>query len=213
MFLGEGLDGNSIFLDNISVSGDSIHDAPDTCPVPTNLEQQIALRDAANITVCWVDHAGVSQWNLQYRRENSGEEWTTVTVTGTPCHEIVGLINGTVYEIRVQAICDEERLSEWSVILSAIASDNGIEDHLDGHILLFPNPASDYVEIRANGNELEITGIEVYDVYGKLIRTVVVADNNNSRQTRINVAGLATGTYFARLHTHQGVVTKPFVKR
>lgn len=213
MFLGEGLDGNSIFLDNISVSGDSIHDAPDTCPVPTNLEQQIALRDAANITVCWVDHAGVSQWNLQYRRENSGEEWTTVTVTGTPCHEIVGLINGTVYEIRVQAICDEERLSEWSVILSAIASDNGIEDHLDGHILLFPNPASDYVEIRANGNELEITGIEVYDVYGKLIRTVVVADNNNSRQTRINVAGLAAGTYFAHLHTHQGVVTKPFVKR
>lgn len=213
MFLGEGLDGNSIFLDNISVSGDSIHDAPDTYPVPTNLEQQIALRDAANITVCWVDHAGVSQWNLQYRRENSGEEWTTVTVTGTPCHEIVGLINGTVYEIRVQAICDEERLSEWSVILSAIASDNGIEDHLDGHILLFPNPASDYVEIRANGNELDITGIEVYDVYGKLIRTVVVADNNNSRQTRINVAGLAAGTYFARLHTHQGVVTKPFVKR
>ncbi len=213
MFLGEGLDGNSIFLDNISVSGDSIHDAPDTCPVPTNLEQQIALRDAANITVCWVDHAGVSQWNLQYRRENSGEEWSTVTVTGAPCHEIVGLINGTVYEIRVQAICDEERLSEWSVILSAIASDNGIEDHPDGHILLFPNPASDYVEIRANGNELDITGIEVYDVYGKLIRTVVVADNNNSRQTRINVAGLAAGTYFARLHTHQGVVTKPFVKR
>jgi hypothetical protein len=134
-------------------------------------------------------------------------------VTGAPCYEIDGLINNTAYEIRVQAVCDDENLSEWSAILSAIATDNGIEERLGDHILLFPNPASDYVEIRVNGNEFDITEMKVYDVYGKLIRTVAGGNNETPGQARINVTGLASGTYFVRLLTNQGVVTKQFVKR
>ena len=49
------------------------------------------------------------------------------------------------------------------------------------------------------------------DVYGKVVRTVVGANNYSPLQ--INVSGLAAGMYFVRVTTDKGVVTKPFVKR
>ncbi|MBR6175960.1 MAG: T9SS type A sorting domain-containing protein, partial [Bacteroidales bacterium] len=56
---------------------------------------------------------------------------------------------------------------------------------------------------------LNVTMMEVYDVYGKLINTVNVIDN----PTRINVSSLANGMYFVRVTTEAGSVTKTFVKR
>ena len=53
--------------------------------------------------------------------------------------------------------------------------------------------------------------VEVIDVYGKIVRTDVGA--NNDSPTQINVSGLAAGMYFVRVTTDKGAVTKPFVKR
>ena len=51
--------------------------------------------------------------------------------------------------------------------------------------------------------------VEVYDVFGKLIRTV----NADGGLTRVNVSDLAPGMYFVRVATDKGAVTKQFVKR
>jgi hypothetical protein len=83
----------------------------------------------------------------------------------------------------------------------------GIENWLLNSISLYPNPAKEYIDVRVD--KLHVTGMEVYDVYGKLINTVSVIDN----PTRINVSGLASGMYFVRVTTEQGVVTKSFVKK
>ena len=58
-------------------------------------------------------------------------------------------------------------------------------------------------------NNVQCLGVEVFDVFGKLINTVNVVDN----PTRINVSGLANGMYFVRVTTEEGVVTKNFIKR
>jgi hypothetical protein len=57
--------------------------------------------------------------------------------------------------------------------------------------------------------DLNVTMMEVYDVYGKLINTVNVVEN----PTRINVSNLSNGMYFVRVTTEEGVVTKQFVKK
>ena len=75
---------------------------------------------------------------------------------------------------------------------------------------LYPNPAKEYVDIRVDG-DVNVTGMEVYDVYGKVVRTVVGANNNTS--IRINVSDLSAGMYLVRVTTEQGVVTKRFVKK
>lgn len=214
MFLGVGRNGNSILLDNIQITGSAIVIVdPDSCPAPTGLLQQIfLLRNDASLRVCWNDNAGASQWNLQYRIQNSNDEWTSVTVTGEPCHDINELVLYTTYEIRVQAICDVDNLSEWSDILTATTTDNGIDNHLSDKIILFPNPATQFVDIRIDGDGISVTGMEVYDVYGKRVRTVET-DLASPKQTRISVSDLSAGTYFVRIFTEQGPVTKRFLKQ
>lgn len=185
----------------------------DTCETPTNLQQLIpeTETEAGVIVVTWTDNAGATQWNLQYRTNN--DLWTSAVVTGTPTYTITELIPATEYEIQVQAVC-ESSLSEWSTILTATSSQEiGIANHLSGYIHLYPNPAKEYVDVVLDGNELNVKSVEVYDVYGKVLRTVVEVNDDSSVPTRINVSGLANGIYFVRLVTEEGLVTKPFVKQ
>ena len=60
-------------------------------------------------------------------------------------------------------------------------------------------------------NNVQCLGVEIFDVYGKVVRTVGLPQCD-SPTTRINVAGLAGGVYFVRVTTEAGVVTKRFVK-
>jgi hypothetical protein len=75
-------------------------------------------------------------------------------------------------------------------------------------VTLYPNPAKEYVDIRVDG-DVNVTSLEVYDVYGKLINSMNVVEN----PTRINVSNLSNGMYFVRVTTEAGMVTKTFVKK
>ena len=182
-------------------------DTPEPCETPTNLDQVIELKAEGSIILTWTDNAGVSEWNLQYRPLNG--EWITVVVTGSPSYTITGLESGDVYEVHVQAVCGNGVVSEWSSILTATATNSGIEDHLSSRISLYPNPANDVVNIQCTTNNVQILGVEVIDVYGKVINTLNVTEN----PTRINVSGLATGMYFVRVTMEEGVATKTFIKK
>lgn len=179
------------------------------CETPTELNQLISAKEIGAITVSWIDNAGATQWNLNYRPLND-TTWITESVSTYPTYTIPNLVNGDQYEVRVQAVCSEDNLSEWSSILIATATNSGIENYLENSVTLYPNPAKEYVDIRVDG-DVNVTGMEVYDVYGKVVRTVVGANNNTS--IRINVSDLSAGMYLVRVTTEQGVVTKRFVKK
>ena len=96
----------------------------------------------------------------------------------------------------------------------------------DLDIVVYPNPTTDVVNVQCTMNNVQCSGIEIIDVYGKIITTVgtrfiASAESPASSQfpvsaqspTQINVSGLAAGMYFVRVTTDRGVVTKPFVKR
>jgi hypothetical protein len=110
----------------------------------------------------------------------------------------------------VQANCGDGNLSDWSGSLVVTTKSVGIENWLSSSVTLYPNPAKEYIDIRVDG-DVNVTMMEVYDVYGKLINTVGVCDT--PVQTRINVSNLANGMYFVRVTTEAGVVTKSFVKK
>jgi len=76
-------------------------------------------------------------------------------------------------------------------------------------VSLYPNPAKEVVNVQCTMNNVQIETVEVFDVYGKLVNTVIVTEN----PTRINISGLADGMYFVRVTTEEGMVTKTFVKR
>ena len=186
----------------------TLEEGVEPCDAPTNLQESGIIFDKALglMDVIWEDNGGASQWNLQYRLETESD-WTTVTVNEPHCL-LQNLVGQATYVLRVQAVCDNGTLSDWSNTLIATAQSVGIENWLEKTITLFPNPAREYVDIRIDG-DVNVTNMEVFDVYGKLINTVNVIDN----PTRINVNGLADGMYFVRVTTDKGMVTKTFVKK
>jgi hypothetical protein len=114
--------------------------------------------------------------------------------------------------VQVRSDCGHSNLSDWSDTLIAQILNVGVAERLEDCVQVFPNPAQDHVDIRVSGN-LTVTAMEVYDVYGKVVRTVVGANNDSPLQTRINVSGLSDGLYFLRVTTEKGAVVKAFVKR
>jgi len=172
------------------------------CDVPTGLHTTNI--ENHSITVSWDDNENVENWNIQYKVHNGS--WSSAHST-TNSYTMNALAGSTVYEIQVQANCGDE-LSDWSESITAQTTNVGIENWLENSVTLFPNPAKEYVDIRVDGN-VNVTAMEVYDVYGKVIRTVNTIDN----PARINVNGLANGMYFVRVSTDAGVVTKSFVKK
>ena len=171
------------------------------CDVPTGLTASDIQGES--VTITWNNDANVNSWNIQYRP--MGGQLSTAT-SNTNSYTITGLTGGTTYQIQVQANCGDGNLSDWSSAINVTTT--GIANWLENSVTLFPNPAKEYVDIRIDG-DLNVTMMEVYDVYGKLINTVNVIDN----PTRINVSGLANGMYFVRVTTEMGAVTKTFVKK
>ena len=177
--------------------------AGEPCETPTNLHA--SAFDAHSITIGWNTNGNATSWNIHYRVE--GGEWNNASAT-TNTYVINGLEAETVYEIEVQADCGNGNLSDWSAPIHISTAYDGIENRLENSVSLYPNPAKEYVDIRVDG-DVNVKSMEVYDVYGKLINTVMVTEN----PTRINVSSLANGMYFVRVSTEAGMVTKTFIKK
>ena len=184
-------------------------DTPEPCDVPTNLHTTDIQNES--ISIAWDANANVNSWNVQYRPA-AGGQWTQVTVS-TNSYTITNLTGKTDYEIQVQANCGDGNLSDWSASVTAQTTDVGIVNYLENSITLFPNPANDVVNVQCTMNNVQLENVVVIDVYGKVVRTVVGANNYSPMPTRINVSGLANGMYFLRVTTDEGVATKTFIKK
>ena len=101
---------------------------------------------------------------------------------------------------------------DYAVVDKNIANDGNVNADLD--IAVYPNPTRDVVNVQCTMNNVQYSGIEIVDVYGKVVRTVGTRFIASAQSpTQINVSGLAAGMYFVRVTTDKGVVTKPFVKK
>ena len=81
---------------------------------------------------------------------------------------------------------------------------------LSHYVQIYPNPAREYVDVCVMDENVQISGIEVYDIYGKIVRTVETR-HGTSLQTRINLSGLATGVYTVRVRTNRDTLTQKII--
>jgi len=76
-------------------------------------------------------------------------------------------------------------------------------------VKLFPNPATNYVDIQLPGTLQYNREAAVYDVYGKLCKTFSLIDG----VTRIQISDLVNGIYFIRFQNEKGAyINAKFVK-
>ncbi len=88
----------------------------------------------------------------------------------------------------------------------------GVDDYpqISLRAVVYPNPTSTIVNVQfiMNNVQIEDAGMQVLDMYGKLVKVIPITGETTS----INVSDLADGVYFVRLRTDAGTVTKRFVK-
>ena len=169
------------------------------CNAPTNLA---VAADIYRATVVWTPGGDENTWNVQIRANT--DEWSEVIVETHTDHVFNNLSPNTPYQVRVQAVCDE--LTSDFAMISFNTLPDGIADYELG-ITLYPNPNNGRFTI--NNEQLTINNVQVYDVYGKLLKTVEAGDHT----VELDVRELASGMYFVRISTEKGVVTKSFVKK
>jgi hypothetical protein len=79
-------------------------------------------------------------------------------------------------------------------------------------IKAYPNPATEYVELSFEMNKADDVTIEMYDVLGHLINKKNMGTLSGKQNYRLNVAGLAKGTYNVNVKTSSGAGNISFIK-
>ena len=205
-FEGFANSGYGIVLDDIVIDGTiDTTVVPEPCEVPTNVT--VIDSQDESLTVSWDANANVSSWNVRYRQQGA-TTWSSATAN-TNSITLTDLAIMVYYEIQVQADCGNGNTSDWSETVTGYTLTPAVPEYLNVHINLYPNPANDVVNVQCTMNNVQVKALEVFDVYGKLINTVDIVEN----PTQINVSGLASGVYFVRVTTDEGVATKSFVKK
>ena len=174
----------------------------DTCPSPTNVAVTNITSNTA--VVSWTQAPGTaSSWDVLYK-VSAADSWYTQPVT-SPTTTLAGLTSSTSYDVQVIAHCTNGLESDPSATVTFMST--GINDYaLDNSVTVFPNPTTGVVQIK-NG-EWRMENVEVYDAYGKLLYEM----NVNDHTANLDLSGYAKGTYFVRVTTEKGVVTKRVVK-
>ena len=87
----------------------------------------------------------------------------------------------------------------------------GIEDYEQSGVTLYPNPTSSVVNVEFEmGNEQwRNAEIQIFDMYGKLLRT----EPMNDFTTQVDMSLFADGVYTLRIATEAGIVTRKIVKQ
>jgi hypothetical protein len=79
----------------------------------------------------------------------------------------------------------------------------------ENEIVIFPNPAKDYVEIRSSNNFTDNLNVELYDVIGKKI----LSQNADAGHLKINCGNLEQGLYIVRINITINKTTKTLTKK
>ena len=179
---------------------------PLSCATPTNLSTTNVSYNSVDIN--WVAGEDETAWNLQYK-ENTASNWSNSIPVATPNYHLTGLTAETNYQVRVQANCIDT-LSDWTAPVSFTTTQEvGIDNiNLANSISLMPNPADNFIELKANSN-VNVKEALVYNAFGQLIQTIQLTDNH----ARINLSNMAAGMYFVRVNGEGTTATKKFIKR
>lgn len=180
-------------------------ETPTECPAPTNLRVDAQTSNSA--TLAWDQEAGTATtWTLNYKLA-SASTWTSITVQNNP-YTISDLTVDATYQAQVIANCADGTQSNASNPVTFTIT--GINDYMmTNGISLTPNPATNYVDISVTDNNVSIQEINIYDVYGKLLKRVTAESN----PTHIDISDLASGMYMVHIIGDNGVANKSFIKK
>jgi len=139
-----------------------------------------------------ITNASSYQWVVPGYWTITGQGTNTITAT-LPANVNNITYSGTVKVAAVRACGTSTFKTLFVSYCKANSSINGEEPANDYVYSLFPNPATDQLQI--TNHQLQISGLMIYNVVGQLVLQSAIGNE----QTTISISSLTKGLYFVRL--------------
>lgn len=171
--------------------------------IPNNLSPQINefSFDLIN-NVNWTATSDQAWLNLSSISLTSKSPQQTITGNGDAKITLTADENTTGVSRSSNVIISGEGVPSKTIIVSQTAT-LGVNNNALSIITLYPNPTSDFLNIKTSQ---KISKIEIYDMSGKLIKS------ERLKEEKINVQSLLKGNYLLKIQTENGVVNSKFIK-
>lgn len=185
--------------------------------IPVELSGLDASLDETRVVLTWqtLSESSNAGFTVQRRAENTADFVSIGSVEG----------DGTTREKQSYRFVDENlpfRAESLTYRLKQVDTDGAVEYSREETVRRgrpeevqlhgsFPNPARTTATIRYELPEALPVRLSVYDILGRHVTTLVDRRKDGGRhQHTVDVSGLASGTYFVRLHTGEGVANASF---
>jgi len=110
--------------------------------------------------------------------------------------------NGSYLQL-VSTTLDNNVASSWIASTTPLSASTFTDS--TAAISIYPNPTAERLTIVAN---CAISKVELYDVYGKVVQSFTASNN----EVQLSVVSLATGLYFAKVFTENGIYIQKWIK-
>lgn len=115
---------------------------------------------------------------------------------------------GTNYVVDIKDSNGCVKTIEFTMILSSIE-----DSFVDANIKLFPNPASDVINLEVNNWQYNEATLRVLSIDGKVLRTLLIKNNGKDWKETISLDGFSVGTYLLSIQTDQEQKEWSFIKK
>ena len=175
----------------------------DSCQAPTGFS--CAFSQYGTAVFSW-DIGTASDWDLSIAPLGSTPEQGSLTHCTSNIATITGLDTTKCYTAWVRTRCQNNVRSHWSdsVDFCMNGGTAAVPSVVDSHTFLFPNPASDQVQVASS---FRISTVEVYSLSGQLVSRVKADGISATLDTR----SLPSATYLVRITTNHGITVKKLV--
>ena len=96
-----------------------------------------------------------------------------------------------------------------AISLNALADTNYISENQQINLLVYPNPASDFLMIQSSDNQIIGSTATIYDANGRLIMSQILDLNN-----QLNIGNFNSGIYFIEVKNAAGTLSRiKFIKK
>jgi hypothetical protein len=153
------------------------------------------------------DSSALNGYNV-YRTATNGSVFTKLNaspVTGTtyldvhPSTQTPGTFKYFVTSLYKNSADNTILCESSSDTITVLWPSIGVNELTNSQIMIYPNPATDFVTVKST---LNITRLDVMNFAGQ---TVYTNSDVNAKTSRISVSSLASGVYFVKVSTSEGI--------
>lgn len=158
-------------------------------PLPVSLTSFTAASENCKVKLNWKTVAEINFDRFEIERSNDGTNYTSIsTITATGNNSNYNYTDNTpkegknIYRLKMTDIDGKYTYSALKLVTFSCTGNKAI--------VIYPNPASDYINISISGYTKQITG-KLFNAIGQLHKTVILVNGTNN----ISANGLANGVY------------------